>query len=51
MELKLLAIGDVVADCGVAMIRRHLARLIRQTGADFTVVNGENASVLGITQQ
>ena len=46
MELKLLAIGDVVADCGVAMIRRHLARLIRQTGADFTVRSEEHTSEL-----
>ena len=49
MELNILAIGDVVADTGLAMIRRKLRSLIRETGADFTVVNGENAAVVGIT--
>lgn len=49
MEVKILAVGDVVADCGVQMIRRRLPPLRRQVGADFTVVNGENASILGIT--
>lgn len=49
MEWKVLAVGDVVADCGVRMIEKHLPPLRRQVGADFTVVNGENAAVLGIT--
>ena len=49
MELNILAIGDVVADTGLAMIRRKLRGLIRETKADFTVVNGENAAVVGIT--
>ena len=49
MDMKILAVGDVVADCGLSMIRRHLPRLKRQVEADFTVVNGENASVVGIT--
>ena len=51
MEWKVLAVGDVVADCGVRMIARHLPRLRRKYGADFTVVNGENAAVLGITRE
>ena len=41
--------GDVVGQPGMERIRRDLRRLIRKTGADFTVVNGENASVVGIT--
>ena len=49
MELNILAVGDVVADTGLAMIRRKLRGLIRETKADFTVVNGENAAVVGIT--
>ena len=48
-SFKVLAVGDVVADCGMDMITRRLRRLIRRVGADFTVVNGENASILGIT--
>ena len=50
MQWKVLAVGDVVADCGVTMIERHLPRLRKQCGADFTVVNGENAAILGITR-
>ena len=49
MELRVLAVGDVVGNPGMDRIRKSLRRLIRQTGADFTVVNGENASVVGIT--
>ena len=49
MELRVLAVGDVVGQPGMERIRRDLRRLMRKTGADFTVVNGENASVVGIT--
>ena len=49
MEFKVLAVGDVVCEPGMERIRRSLRRVIRDTGADFTVVNGENASVVGIT--
>ena len=49
MELRVLTVGDVVGNPGLDRIRKSLRRLIRQTGADFTVVNGENASVVGIT--
>lgn len=49
MEFKILAVGDVVGNPGMERIRRHLRQLRRKTGADFVVVNGENASVVGIT--
>lgn len=49
MELKILAVGDVVGNPGMERIRRTLRQLKRKTGADFVVVNGENASVVGIT--
>ena len=49
MEFKVLAVGDVVGGPGMERIRRHLRQLKRSTGADFVVVNGENASVVGIT--
>ena len=49
MEMKILAVGDVVGEPGMDRICRSLPRLIRSTHADFTVVNGENASVVGIT--
>ena len=49
MEFKVLAVGDVVGGPGMERIRRHLRQLRRRCGADFVVVNGENASVVGIT--
>ena len=49
MELKLLAVGDVVAPSGCDYLCRRLPGLIKKHQIDFTVVNGENASVLGIT--
>ena len=49
MEFKVLAVGDVVGAPGMERVRRHLRRLKKSTGADFVVVNGENASVVGIT--
>ena len=49
MELKVLCVGDVVGNPGMERIRRHLRQLKRKTGADFVIVNGENAAVVGIT--
>lgn len=44
----ILAVGDVVNDSGVDFLRKKLRGLIRLTGADFTVVNGENAAGTGL---
>lgn len=49
MELKVLAVGDVVGNPGLDRIHRTLRQLKRKTGADFCVVNGENAAVVGLT--
>ena len=49
MELKVLCVGDVVGNPGLERIRRHLRQLKRKLGADFVIVNGENAAVVGIT--
>ena len=49
MELKVLCVGDVVGNPGMERIRRHLRQLKRKLGADFVIVNGENAAVVGIT--
>ena len=49
MEFKVLAVGDVVGNPGMERVRRNLRQLKRKTGADFVVVNGENAAVVGIT--
>lgn len=49
MLLKLLAVGDVVGEGGQDILSRRLRGLRDDTGAHFTVVNGENASGVGIT--
>lgn len=49
MDFKVLAVGDVVGNPGMDFLCRHLRRLKQQTHADFVIVNGENAAVVGIT--
>ena len=49
MEFKVLAVGDVVGNPGLDRIGRSLRYLKRKTQADFVVVNGENAAVVGMT--
>ncbi len=49
MDFKVLAVGDVVGNPGMDRIRRSLRYLKRKTGADFVIVNGENAAVVGMT--
>ena len=48
MDFRVLAVGDVVGNPGLDRVRRRLRQLKRDTGADFTVVNGENAAVVGL---
>ena len=47
--MKILAIGDVCGDPGVEFLCRNLRKLKRQENADFVIVNGENASMRGIS--
>ncbi len=47
--MRLLTIGDVVSKPGINMLSRHLKKIVRQENIDFVVVNGENASGVGIT--
>ena len=49
MDFKVLAVGDVVGNPGMDRICKSLRKLKMQTNADFVVVNGENAAVVGIT--
>ena len=51
MDLKVLAVGDVVGKPGLDRVSRSLRYLKRKTGADFVIVNGENASAVGMTPQ
>lgn len=48
MEFRVLAVGDVVGRPGLERIRRNLRQLKRRLQADFTIVNGENAAVVGL---
>ncbi len=48
MTMNLLAVGDVVGDAGIEMLARHLPALRKWKAIDFVVVNGENASGVGI---
>lgn len=49
MDFKILAVGDVVGNPGLDRVRRCLRQMKRKHQADFVVVNGENAAVVGIT--
>lgn len=48
MEFRVLAIGDVVMEPGMAHLERHLRQVQRQENINFTVVNGENAAGVGL---
>ena len=49
MLLNVLAVGDVASEVGLDCLHRHLRALKKQHKVHFTVVNGENAAVVGIT--
>ncbi|MDY5333755.1 MAG: TIGR00282 family metallophosphoesterase [Vescimonas sp.] len=48
MHFKVLAVGDITGESGVAFLRRHLGRLKQEKGIDFAVVNAENAAGNGL---
>lgn len=47
--MKILAVGDIVGDAGLDTLHALLRRVKKQMGAEFTVVNGENAAGVGLT--
>lgn len=49
MEFRVLAVGDVCGISGLQWLAKTLRPLRREYGVDFCVVNGENASGVGIT--
>ena len=49
MDFKVLAVGDVVGNPGMDRVRASLRQLKNKTQADFVIVNGENAAVVGLT--
>ncbi len=46
--MTILAIGDVVGPSGLAMVEAHLSALRRLKAPDLTIINGENADMLGL---
>ena len=49
--MKILAIGDVFAECGVEHTSLVLRSIIEEESIDFCIANGENASGSGITRR
>lgn len=47
-KLKILAIGDIVGKSGIRAVRENLSSLKQKYNARFTVINGENADMVGI---
>lgn len=51
MIYHILAVGDVVGEQGLQHLGRHLRSVKKLKDIHFTVVNGENASGIGVTPQ
>ena len=49
MIVNIMAVGDVVGSTGIDILSDKLRRLKKHYNISFTVVNGENASGIGIT--
>ena len=49
MKINILAVGDVVGNPGMDFLEDRLPALKRMKNIAFTVVNGENANVVGVT--
>ena len=49
MLFRILAVGDVVGNPGLDFTAKNLRRIKKEVGADFVVVNGENAAMVGLT--
>lgn len=49
MELRILAVGDVVGEAGLRCLEKRLRSVKKEHAVDFCVVNGENASGVGLT--
>ena len=51
MDFRVMAVGDVTGVGGLRCLKKHLRSLKKLYCIDFCVVNGENASGVGITPQ
>ena len=51
MQYRILAIGDVVGQNGVQFLKKHLRATQKFYNIQFTVVNGENAQMVGLNRE
>lgn len=51
MLYRILAIGDVVGQNGVQFLKKHLRAAQKFYNIQFTVVNGENAQMVGLNRE
>ena len=51
MQYHILAVGDVVGEPGLRHLEKNLRPLQKLKNIAFTVVNGENASGVGVTPE
>ena len=49
MSVRILAAGDICGEPGLSFLDKNLKKIKEERRIDFTVVNGENANVVGIT--
>lgn len=49
MSVKILAVGDICGQPGLDFLEKRLKTFQRENNIAFTVVNGENANVVGVT--
>ena len=49
MTVNILAVGDVCGKTGLDFLARRLPAVKKMYDVAFTVVNGENANVVGVT--
>lgn len=49
MTVNILAVGDVCGKTGIDFLSQNLAAIKKMNNIAFTVVNGENANIVGIT--
>ncbi len=50
--LKVLMLGDVIGDSGLAALKKRLPALVAETGASLVIANGENAADgFGLTRE
>lgn len=49
MKVNILAVGDVCGRSGIECLRAKLPALKKMKNIAFTIVNGENANVVGVT--